>query len=145
MKDTQDQIYKSLASDGYVSVEDAKAALGDAFDLPTDAQTDHRVKTIVRTNTFEAINEARYNYFNDPALTGFVQAMEYSAIMDARTTAICDHLDGQIHHKDSAFYNEFKPPNHYNCRSLLIVVTANDSWKESPLPTMHPQKGFGKT
>jgi len=135
-------IYMRFASDGLLSIEDAKAALGEA--LGNIKNPDARIRTIVRTGTFEAINEARYAYFSDPSLDGFVEAQEYSSILDSRTTQICQHLDGTTHSLD--FWGtegaQYRPPNHFNCRSLLIPVTQVDVWTEDEAPTMLPQKGF---
>ena len=101
-----------------------------------------QIDTMVRTNVFEAINEARFDYFRDPALNDFVEALEYSAIMDDRTTQICQHLDGKTYEKDSDVWTTHRPPNHYNCRSLLIAVTVDDTWEPSSPPNIDPQEGF---
>lgn len=101
-----------------------------------------RIETIVRTNWWEAINEARHSYFTDPALQGFVEAFEYSAILDDHTTEICESLDGTIYPADSPEWDELRPPNHFNCRSLLIPVTAIDTWEASPKTDVQPQEGF---
>ena len=100
-----------------------------------------RLATLVRTTNSEAFNEARDAFFKSPENKGFVLAYEYSAILDNRTTEICKSLDGKIR-RDFANY---APPNHYNCRSLLIAVTAIDDWdgKESSMPSIKPQEGFG--
>ncbi len=132
-------IYEAFASAGLMSLADAKVALGAALGV---THPDHRLQTIVKTNTFEAINEARYAYFTDPSLGGFVEALEYSAILDLRTTQICRHLDGQIHSADSEVWKTYRPPNHFNCRSLLIPVTQMDTWAEDDDPLMNPQQGF---
>jgi SPP1 gp7 family putative phage head morphogenesis protein len=99
----------------------------------------------MRTTTFEAINEARYEYFSDPALEGFVEALEYSAILDDRTTDLCQSLNGRVYALDSEEWAQFNPPNHYNCRSLLIPITQRDGWEPSE-PTealdLKPAKGF---
>ena len=103
------------------------------------------LNTLVRTNTFEALNEARFAEFTDPALEDFVQALQYSAIMDDRTTEICASLDQHIYAADSDVWNDYRPPNHYNCRSVLIPITQADGWdgNESDPPTVEPQDGFG--
>jgi SPP1 gp7 family putative phage head morphogenesis protein len=91
----------------------------------------HYLQTLVRTNTF-------------PALDGFVVAFEYSAIIDDVTTDICLELDGKVFAADSDEWDMYRPPNHYNCRSVLIPVTEADGWdgKSSPVPTITPQEGF---
>lgn len=122
-------------------LERVEALLADALEVKN---VPAYLNTLVRTNTFESLNEARYAEFTDPALDSFVQALEYSAIMDDRTTEICSALDGHVHATDSAVWETFRPPNHYNCRSLLIPITQADGWngEESPEPTVEPQDGF---
>lgn len=110
-------------------------AAGKAVNVPA------RLETIVRTNTSYAFNEARQALFTEPEMRGFVEAFEYSAILDDRTSEICEALDGKIE-KDWGGYN---PPNHFNCRSLLIPVTTVDDWdgKEDTISaSVKPQKGF---
>lgn len=99
-----------------------------------------RLENIVRTNVADAMNQARQALFNDPALKGFVRAFEYSAVMDSRTSPICEHLHGKIMRD----FGPYTPPNHYMCRSILVPVTAIDDWDgvESKPPTLKPNKGF---
>ena len=141
-------IYSALITEGYTTAADVEAVLGAALvsDLEIakgiNVNKAHRIETMTRTNIFEAVNEARYSYFSDPGLDDFVEALEYSAILDSRTTTICQHLDGHVHPVDSDEWNKYRPPNHYNCRSLLVPVTQLDTWSESDPPTADPQKGF---
>jgi len=115
----------------------------DVIDLTKNAAY---VDTLIRTNLFEAMNEARYAEFNDPDLDGFVEALEYSAILDDRTSAICQQLDGKVFEVGSAEWDTYRPPNHFNCRSILIPITQTDNWdgKQSSKPTVQPSEGFGK-
>ena len=112
------------------------------MELLQTTNPDRRLETVVRTRLFEAINEARFNFFRDPSLAGFVEALEYSAILDGRTTEVCAALDGKIYKADSAVWDTLRPPNHFNCRSLLIAVTAQDTWSESDEPKVEPAQGF---
>ena len=140
-KTIEEDIYRAMGANGFLAMEDYKEALGAAID-PDLKNPQARIDTMLRTNGFEAVNEARYSYFTDPQLDGFVEALEYSAVMDSRTTQICQHLDGHVHSTDSDVWQNNRPPNHYNCRSLLIPVTQTDTWIESEDPTIAPQKGF---
>lgn len=139
--EVRQEIVNAAASEGFVSRDFAEQELGQA--LGAEANPRARLNNIVRTNSFEAINEARMAYFTDPQQDGFVEALEYSAILDSRTTQICQHLDGKVYPADSPEWNTIRPPNHFQCRSLLIPVTAVDAWTESEPPSMRPQKGFG--
>ena len=110
-------------------------SLGRAVNKPA------RIENIVRTNTAESVNLARDAYFKDPDLKGFVQAFQYSAILDDRTSGICADLDGRIR-KD---WGSYTPPNHYQCRSLLIPVLTIDNWdgKQDTIPASAvPTPGF---
>ncbi len=139
--EVETEIYRTFASEGLIDEEEAKEALGAAFPETVKNPTAN-LRTVIRTSIFESINEARWNYFTDPGLGGFVEAMEYSAILDERTTQICQELDGHIHDKDSEIWTNYRPPNHHNCRSVLVPVTRNDTWTESDQPDLQPQKGF---
>jgi SPP1 gp7 family putative phage head morphogenesis protein len=110
-------------------------AAGRAVNVPA------RLENIARTNIADAVNQSRMALFTDPALKGFVEAFEYSAILDDRTTEICEKLHGKIE-KD---WGGYAPPNHFQCRSILIPVTQVDEWdgKEDKIPSgLQPMKGF---
>jgi len=139
--ETKQAIYKALESDGMLTEE----AVQDALGTTTVKSTNARIETAIRTTSFEAINEARYQLFSDPELGGFVEALEYSAILDDRTTDICSQLNGETYSIDSEVWSTFRPPNHFNCRSILVPVTARDTWTPSDEPSGMPQKGFGFT
>lgn len=140
-KEIEQDIYRNIGGAGYLTEEDYRKALGEAID-PNLTNPQARIDTMLRTNGFEAINEARFSYFTDPDLDGFVQALEYSSILDSRTTQICQHLDGKVYPTNSEEWKSYRPPNHFNCRSILIPVTAVDKWTKSEEPTIDPQKGF---
>lgn len=110
-------------------------AAGRAVNVPA------RLENIVRTNTSDAMNLARTNLFNREEYKGFIQAFEYSAILDDRVSDVCESLNGRIR-KD---WGSYTPPNHYQCRSVLVPVTVIDEWdgKESNIPSsVKPQEGF---
>lgn len=137
--ETKTAIYKALESEGMISEDAVVEALG----AMTVKNASARISTAIRTTSFEAINEARYDFFSDPALDGFVEALEYSAILDDRVTEVCSQLDGCIYPIDSEIWSTYRPINHFNCRSILVPVTIRDTWTESDPPTVMPQKGFG--
>lgn len=137
--ETKQAIYKALEADGMLTEEAVMEALG----TTTAKSSNARIETAIRTTSFEAINEARYQLFSDPALDGFVEALEYSAVLDDRTTEICSQLNGETYGIDSDVWSTFRPPNHFNCRSILVPVTTRDTWTEGQEPSVMPQKGFG--
>lgn len=152
---TREVIWDRLVQRGFVTRESVREvetdpavirALNDLWGV-SEPQTAAYLDTLARTNLFEAMNEARFAEFTDPALGDFVVAMEYSAILDDRTTDICEALNGKTFAADSPEWDRIRPPNHFNCRSVLIPVTQIDGWDgvESPAPSVQPQAGFGGT
>lgn len=137
--ETKQAIYKALEADGMLTEEAVMETLG----TTTAKSSNARIETAIRTTSFEAINEARYQLFSDPVLDGFVEALEYSAVLDDRTTEICSQLNGETYGIDSDVWSTFRPPNHFNCRSILVPVTTRDTWTEGQEPSAMPQKGFG--
>ena len=134
------EIYTKFGRDGRLTPEDVEEALGEAFDVENP---NARLRTIINTNTFEALNEARHDFYTDPDLAGFVVAFEYSAILDDRTTDICNHMDGRIYSSDSGVWNTHRPPNHFNCRSVNIALLATDDFSVTEgAPSLQPQEGF---
>lgn len=147
-------IYKSLVEQGILSGQTAMEALGlddlAALSSELDLQgglKPYRLDTVIRTNLFESVNEARFNVFTDPDLAGFVRALEYSAILDSRVTDICRRLDGRTYSTTDwqGRFRHLTPPNHHNCRSLLIPVTEVDEDVQltEDSPSVEPQSGFG--
>ena len=80
----------------------------------------YRIETILRTNATESFNMGRLT--EGRRLGKFVQGFQYSAILDDRTTQICEELDGRIFRSDDPQLNELTPPNHFNCRSLIVAI-----------------------
>jgi SPP1 gp7 family putative phage head morphogenesis protein len=126
------------------SVKDTIAMLEDeytAWDM-MDAVGGGRIETIVRTNTLAAFNEARGQQF--AKLGDAIIGYQYSAVMDNRTSDICMELDNKF--ITPAEYDYYCPPNHYNCRSLLVPIF-HDEVEESeklddPPPTKREKGGF---
>lgn len=83
-----------------------------------------------RTKFTEVMNKGRVHFFES---TGAVEGYQYSAILDDRTTEICRGLHGKKFKRGEAPI----PPNHWNCRSLLIPITIFEEFE--------PDKKVGKT
>lgn len=156
--ETRQAIWSRLVAKGFTTRESVRASETDegvlrALDelwVDDEEQAAAYLDTLSRTNLFEAMNEARYAEFTDPELDGFVVALRYSAVLDQRTTEICSAMHDRVFKTDSEVWDNLRPPNHYNCRSVLIPITEVDvergDWdgEESELPDVEPQAGFGK-
>jgi SPP1 gp7 family putative phage head morphogenesis protein len=104
-----------------------------------------RLETIVRTNVNEALNYGLRMYYEDPELDGFVEAYQYSAIMDDRVRPNHAILDGSVFSASNPVVDKITPPLGYNCRCVLIPVVQGEQWKEDELPAnWSPDPGFEK-
>src|SRR5690606_26759025 len=45
--------------------------------------------------------------------------LQFDAVIDGHTSAICTSLDGVILPVEDPFWQQFYPPNHFNCRSTV--------------------------
>ena len=142
LKDAKQAILTSIKSGE--TVDQAIDRLREAFDpyvgnpavIVDGEQTQpYRMETIVRTNATEAYNQGRLVTMRDPELSGLVTGVEYSAILDDRTTEVCASLDGRVFNVNDPDLTRLTPPNHFNCRSLLVPVTLDATPDQSEYVT----------
>lgn len=103
-----------------------------------------RLDTTVRTNVVDAFNMARREEFRRD--TDFVPFLQYSAILDDRVRPNHRAMDGREYRTDNRIWDDWTPPNGFNCRCLIVPLTVLDERvKESPPPpaNVKPDKGFG--
>lgn len=120
-----------------------------------------RATTIARTNESTAYNSGRQNFFNQEGIQDNIEAYEYSAIIDNATTQFCEEHNGQIILKTDPDFGRINPPNHFNCRSMLIPIFTGDTdlkggpyegWQDdgadwnkgTPKDQRFPSEGFGR-
>lgn len=58
-----------------------------------------------------------------------IYAMQYSAILDDRTTDHCLSLDGRVVKAGSRDFYNYSPPQHYGCRSLWVEILQEEVFK----------------
>lgn len=110
-------------------------------DASYDGFTTNRLHTIARTESTKAYNSGRLEQYK--SRRGFVEALQYSAILDKRTTPLCRGLHGKIMAIDSPLISVYLPPNHFNCRSILLPITRYEDWTEDDFSKVEkPQDGF---
>lgn len=80
------------------------------------------IERYARTKTTEVMNKGRKEFFDK---SDAVEAYQYSALLDDRTSDVCAGLDGKIFEKNEAPI----PPLHFNCRSLLIPITKYEDYE----------------
>lgn len=81
----------------------------------------YRLAAIARTESTAAFNQGRL--IQARAARQIMRGMQYSAILDGRTSNVCRLLDGKIFRLDDPRLDNLRPPRHVNCRSVLVPVT----------------------
>jgi SPP1 gp7 family putative phage head morphogenesis protein len=81
-----------------------------------------QLERFARTKFTEVMNRGRLSFFDD---SGVVAAYQYSAILDGRTTTVCEGLHGKVFKAGE----QPVPPMHFNCRSTLIPITKFEDFK----------------
>jgi SPP1 gp7 family putative phage head morphogenesis protein len=85
--------------------------------------TDKWVNTVVRTKTNESYNSARKIFWEtDELAKEIIVGYQYSAVLDDRTSDVCEWLDGRQFEKGE-FTDRVAPPLHFNCRSQWVAIT----------------------
>jgi len=74
-----------------------------------------------------AINLGRETVYEENP--GLIYALQYSAILDGRTTEICRELDGMIVKDMSPQQKQYQPPNHRWCRSVRVEILKDEIYK----------------
>lgn len=92
----------------------------------------YRLETILRTNVTDAYNQGRLSMMQDPDMRPYIAAVKYSSILDTRTTEVCQYLHGRLFRIDDPELLRLTPPNHFNCRSILVPITKAQA-RKNPL------------
>lgn len=96
-----------------------------------------QAETVVRTAINHTGNRARQHFYDRNA--DKFKGLEWAAVLDSRTSAICRARDGKIYPVDSGP----RPPAHPNCRSVMlpIVKSARELGVSNPkLDGQRPQE-----
>jgi SPP1 gp7 family putative phage head morphogenesis protein len=110
--------------DVIIDVEKVFAPFIEGAIIPSSEAAPFRLETIVRTNTAMFYNQGRIAQMQDLVNKGIVTHYQYSAILDSRTSDICNELHGTIvPASDGEMLTTINPPRHFNCRSILVPVT----------------------
>ena len=103
-------------------------------------------ETVYRTNTMSAFNAGRAEAFDEYE----PEFLEFIGIEDFRQTPVCAARSGIVKKRTNPFWKSNFPPLHYNCRSTVRPVYAEETAafgiKESAEVSFPdaPAKGFGR-
>lgn len=125
--DVVTQVHNEIqrAIDDGTGFDDFKKSVTDSLESAwqnndaTPTNVGWRVETIFRTNIQKSYNAGRWQQIHDPDVLEYRPYLMFDAILDSRTTDICQERNGTILPADDDFWNSNNPPLHFNCRSSL--------------------------
>jgi SPP1 gp7 family putative phage head morphogenesis protein len=113
--------------------------------LGMNTQKDHYLNTVYRTNIANAYNSGNWAARQSDFVNKVLPALQYCAVGDDRTRPSHFAQDGTIYPVKHDYWNNWYPPNGFNCRCYTIDVTANDYkdiGENPPKQQLPPDKGF---
>ncbi len=126
--------------------DDFKDEVGDALVRSWGEEIPGRIETIFRTNVQTAYGAGRYQLLTKPAVKKARPYWQFNAIEDSRISDICDACDGTILPADDPWWATHQPPLHFNCRSTIRALTAEEAGDEGvddDGPESDADDGFG--
>lgn len=90
------------------------------------------VETLLRTQTQLAYGAARWEEYESPGIAEIIWGYTYITVGDDRVRENHAELDGVTLPKDDKFWNNFFPPNGYNCRCQVVPVFDKEPVKKPP-------------
>jgi SPP1 gp7 family putative phage head morphogenesis protein len=93
------------------------AAKGGTLTTLSDAQ----IRALIRTSVTQVSNTVNNQVY--AANQDVIAAYRYRAVLDFKTTAICQSLDGRVF----KFGKGPEPPQHFGCRSTIVMVTRSEA------------------
>ena len=126
----QAETVRRVITEGLEQGQSLKQVMGSLEEALPGKMGRARLENIARTEATTAYNQGRLAMFLDTE--GFIAGVEFMAILDARTTDICQHRDGLLFRLDDPAIRQNTPPLHYQCRSILSPVPVT-ALKESDL------------
>lgn len=94
-----------------------------------------------RTSMNGAYNAGRWDLFQD---SNDVDGLMYSAILDERTSEFCEKWDDFTAKKTDPIWLRITPPNHWNCRSIIVPIMIEEKYIRSYNRGIEPAKDFDR-
>lgn len=95
---------------------------------------DWYAEVVWRNNASTVYNAGRMEFMSRDYVQPFFPLWAYVAILDGRTSAICEDLAPTILPADDPRWMFIYPPNHDNCRSAVQPISAAQAWAEGISP-----------
>ncbi|HWL89378.1 MAG TPA: phage minor head protein [Polyangiaceae bacterium] len=132
------------------TLDEFREAIGDALERAwagSVANPAWRLETVFRTNIQLAYGAGRYAQATDPDVLEVRPYWMFDAILDARTSAICEECNGTVRPADDSWWSSHQPPLHHNCRSTFLTLSeeqAREFGVTARAPKAAAADGFGR-
>lgn len=90
--------------------------------LGISQRSPHRLENLYRTQSQIAHNAGRWQQDQDPLIQEILWGYRYATVGDARVRDTHAALEGTTLPKEDPFWNQFWPPNGYQCRCVAIPI-----------------------
>jgi len=111
-------------------------------------QRPYAIDTIWRTDVQKNYQKGRFEQLTQQSVINLRPFWMFDAVMDDRTSAICQARNGEIRAHDDPWWNGNYPPLHFNCRSGVRSLRRSDVKRRGgSVARTHPdasQGGFGE-
>lgn len=147
--DIIDQVWQALerAISNGTTLQDFAAEVGGLLSAAWGKDDPHRLETIFRTNVQKAYNRGRWKQQHDPVVQVLRPYYMYDALLDSRTSDVCNELNGTVLPIEDPFWSSHLPPVHHRCRSSLRNLTEKQAKRRGiseARPEVDVPEGFGE-
>lgn len=111
-----------------------------------ELRNDAHAETVFRNAVQRSLNAGRYRQMREPGVARFRPYWMFDAILDDRTTDICERRHKVILPHDHPFWRSNTPPLHHRCRSSLRSLRRTEAERRGITtvpPVDSPPEGFG--
>lgn len=142
------EIDKSL-KDG-TTFETFKKGIDDVFaKMGNDKADPWHLENVFRTNVQTAYSAGQYEKLQDPAVADMFPLYRYSAVRDSHTRPAHMAMHGFVAARDDPIWNQWWPPNGYQCRCGIVAISKYKARRENIMPTavrppFDPDRGFAR-
>jgi len=146
--DVVSEVWRAIESavENGETLEDFRERVGELLEDQWGQEDPSRIETIFRTNVQSAYSAGRWAQNSRPEVRATHPYCRFVAILDSRTSEVCEELHGTVLKADDDFWASHQPPLHHQCRSDIVPLTDEEAKEEGideEAPDADPDEGFG--
>lgn len=119
------ELQRTLEEGGTLA-EFAQAIDDETSHLGIEAPDPWYLETVYRTTVQSSYGAGRVRQMTQPAVMAARPFVEFRAVLDTRTTTLCEGLDGKQWRITDPEWKRFSAPLHFNCRSSVVTLDEDE-------------------